>query len=280
MKNLRQVFLGIIIALASIGLLLGGLSLSLAEGNSNATSTSSPTSTPTLTPTSSPTWQPFTPTSSPTWQPFTPSAVFTSPSLDSPTPFPTWTPSLTLTLPTPPPNCPPPVGWLVYFVQPGETLDSIATRYRISTAELQNANCLITAELIPGVVIYVPPMRTQTPLPCGAPNSWIVYTVQPGDTLYRLSVYYGITVIELQRANCLGSSTLLHTGQLLYVPSWPPHPALPTATAIIFPTSTQTYTPPATFTMPFTSIPTDTLVPAPSDTPVEVPTATTFPVAP
>jgi len=32
MKNLQQVFLGIFIALASIGLLLGGLSLSLAAG--------------------------------------------------------------------------------------------------------------------------------------------------------------------------------------------------------------------------------------------------------
>jgi len=37
MKNLRQVFVGIIIALVSIGLLLGGFSLSLAEGNSLAT---------------------------------------------------------------------------------------------------------------------------------------------------------------------------------------------------------------------------------------------------
>jgi LysM repeat protein len=118
----------------------------------------------------------------------------------------------------PPANCPPPAGWSVYFVQPGETLDSIATRYGISSAKLQTANCLITTELIPGVVIYVPPMPTQTPLPCGAPHSWIVYTVRPGDTLYRLSIAYGITVAELQRANCLGSSTLLHTGQLLYVP--------------------------------------------------------------
>jgi membrane-bound lytic murein transglycosylase D len=272
MKNFQQVFLGIVIALASIGLLLGGLSLSLAEGKINATSTATPTPSPTPSPT-------LTPTSSPTWQPFTPSA-FTSPSLESPTPFPTWTPSLTPTLPAPPANCPSPAGWLVYFVQPGETLDSIATRYRISSAELQTANCLVTTELIPGEVIYVPPMRTQTPLACGAPYSWIVYTVQPGDTLYRLSVAYGITVSELQRVNCLGSSTLLHTGQLLYVPAWLPYPALPTSPFIMFPTSTQVYSSPATFTIPFTSIPTDTLVPAASDTPAEVPTATAFPVAP
>ncbi len=72
MKNLRQVFLGIIIALASIGLLLGGFSLSLAEGK-HCTATLTPTHT--LTPTSSPTFPPS--------QPFTPPTAFSH--ADSPT---------------------------------------------------------------------------------------------------------------------------------------------------------------------------------------------------
>jgi len=106
---------------------------------------------------------------------------------------------------------PPPAGWSVYFVQPGETLASIATRYGISSAKLQTANCLLTTELIPGAVIYVL-LCHHTPLPCGAPHSWIVYIVRPGDTLYRLSIAYGITVADLQRANCLGSSTFCIPG--------------------------------------------------------------------
>lgn len=265
MKNLWQVFLGIFIALASIGLLLGGFSLSLAEGNIlTATPTSAPSATKTLTPTPSPTWQPVT------------SSVSVTPSLDSPTPSSTWTPSLTITPPPSPANCPPPAGWLVYFIQPGETLDGIAARYRINSADLQSANCLLTQALIPGVVLYVPPMRTQTPLPCGAPKSWIVYYVQPGDTLFRLSLAYGISVADLQRGNCLGLSTLLHTGQLIFVPPWPPRPAAPTIPGPIFPTSTSlpgqpSDTPPAT--IPPTSIPTDTPIPVPTDTSVEVPTA-------
>ena len=262
MKNLLQVFLGIIVALASIGLLLGGFSLSLAEGNTT-TATYTATLTATLT---------HTPTSSPTWQPTSLSASTTS-ALDSVTPSSTWTATVTLTPPPSPANCPPPAGWLVYFVQPGETLDAIAARYRISSAELQGANCLLTPALIPGVVLYVPPMRTQTPLPCGAPYGWIPYYVQPGDTLYRLSLAYGITVADLQRANCLGASTLLHTGQLIFVPPWLPRPATPTSPVLIFPTNT----PPATLTVPSTSIPTDTSIPVPSDTPVEVPTATPIP---
>jgi LysM repeat protein len=272
MKNLRQVFLGIIIALASIGLLLGGFSLSLAEGNTiKATSTATPTATLTLMPTSSPTWQP------------TSLSVSITPVLDSATPSSTWTPTVTITPPPSPANCPPPVGWLVYFVQPGETLDAIAARYRISSAELQGANCLLTPALIPGVVLYVPPMRTQTPLPCGAPYGWIAYYVQPGDTLYRLSLAYGISVADLQRANCQGASTLLHTGQLIFVPPWLPHPATPTHPVLILPTSTPfpgqpSNTPAATLTTaPPTSLPTDTSIPVPSDTPVELPTATPIP---
>ena len=279
MKNLWQVFLGMIIALASIGLLLGGFSLSLAEGNNITTSTSAPTPTPTMTPISSPTWQPSTPT------------AISTPSLDSPTPVPTrtttlfstwtptWTPTLTLTLPPLPTNCSPPVGWLVYFVQPGETLDSIAAHDRISSAELQNANCLLTTELIPGVVVFVPPMRTQTPLLCGAPYSWIVYYVQPGDTLYHLGMAYGITVAELQRANCMGTSTLLHTGQMLKVPPWAPLAPLQTVPNEVLPTCTLTGTlVPCSCFDTSTELPINTAAEIPSAT--EVPTATLVPTTP
>jgi LysM repeat protein len=262
MKNLRQLFMGVLIALVSIGLLLGGFSLSLAEGNNIATSTATTTPIPTAAPS-------LMPTSSPTWQPFTPS-VSTTPSPGSPTLRPTRTPSLTSTPPPPPTNCPPPLGWLVYFVQPGETLDSIATRYRISTPILQGANCLVTKELLPGVVLYVPPMRTQTPLPCGAPSGWVVYIVQPGDTLYRLSQTYATTVADLQRANCMGASTLLHTGQALNVPYPVPPPVSTTASGVLIPTGTQA-----------PGQPTNTLLnPAASDTPVGLPSATPIPATP
>ena len=113
MKNLRQVFLGIIIALASIGLLLGGFSLSLAEGNSSHCHFH-------CTPTAY---------SYPDADFFPHLAAIHTFGLHlplariQPTPSPTWTPTLTLTPPPPPANCPPPAGWLVYFVQPGETLD-------------------------------------------------------------------------------------------------------------------------------------------------------------
>jgi LysM repeat protein len=79
-----------------------------------------------------------------------------------------------------------------------------------------------------------------TSVPCKAPGSWVPYVVQEGDTLYRLSQAYGITVAQLQKANCLGTSTLLKVGQTLVVPPWAPQPTIyltPTYT------STATYPP-------------------------------------
>ena len=287
MKDLRQLFLGIIIALASLGLILGGFSLSLAEGN--ITTTLAPTHT--LMPTYPPNLQSFTPspyslTPLTTLTP-TPSPTLTStpsPTL-TPTPSPTWTPTWTPSLPPLPTNCPPPVGWLPYIVQSGDTLAKIAAHYRVSVAELQQANCLLTTDLLPGMVIYVPPVPTQTPLPCGRPYGWIVHIVQTGDTLYRLSLTYGISVVELQQANCMGSSTLLHVGQILYIPPWAARTPWPTASAAVTPTATPTNTPETSLpsdtpTEASTSTPTEPPAPTASDTPAEIPTETLTPTGP
>lgn len=231
MKNLGQVLRGLLIALASVGLLFGGLSLSLAESNSHLPTTVGPSPTSTFTPIPSATA--FSPTPTPTTSP----TQGDTPTLQLPTP------TLTPTLPVPPTNCPPPSGWVPYTVKAGDTLVLLSARYHVSVASLQQANCLTTFELNSGTILYVPPIPTQTRIPCGPPSGWIIRLVQPGDTLYKLSVAYGITVAKLQAANCMGTSTLLELGQALYVPPWPP--ILPTST---FPGgNTPTFVPTNTF---------------------------------
>lgn len=260
MQTLRPLLWGMVIALASFAFLMGSFSLSLAEGNMVG----------------------WTPTSPPTAT----GEALTTPG-DTPLPPP---PSPTPSLPPPPTNCPPPAGWLPYVVQPGDTLASLAADYQLSSAELGQANCLLTSSLLPGVVVYVPPVLTPTPVPCGPPTGWVTHVVRPGDTLYQLSQAYGVTVAELRQANCLTSS-LIRTGQRLYVPPWatrtpsptlsgtptptvtpshtptltpsPPTPSLPTATPSLTASSTQT--PTSTFTSTPTSTPTAT--PSPSMTP-------------
>jgi LysM repeat protein len=257
MRNWQQLIRGILVALAAIGFVLGGFSLSLAEGDVNL-----PAPSATLPP-------PATSTD-------TPPAPLTPPA-ESPTPLPptlTWTATWTVTLPPPPTNCPPPAGWVPYIVQPGDTLEALATSSHISTAELSQANCLLTSSLLPGVVLYMPPVPTQTPIPCGPPAGWVIYIVRPGDTLYHLSQAYGVSVAELQRANCMGQSTLLHTGQKLYVPPGPTRTSTltPTRSATLTPTRSPTRSTlspsPATGTAsPSTSSPTPSFTPTPTYTP-------------
>ena len=251
MRNLGQVSHGVIIAMASIILLLGGILLSLTEGNIVAPV---PTSTQTAS---------LSPTAIFTEQTFVPS------SLDSVTPSLTPSPTLTPTLPPPPTSCPPPAGWLPYVVSAGETVDGLAAAYRISSAELIQANCLLSSDLYPGVVLYLPPVPTPTRIPCGPPQNWIIYIVQPGDTLYHLSQAYGLTVGDLQRANCMGFSTLLHTGQRLYVPPWATRTPSPTPTGS--PTATLTPTPVTPIAL---ASPTQTGTPTASNTPTAENTAT------
>jgi len=125
------------------------------------------------------------------------------------------------------------------------------------------------------VVITPPPIHTL--VPCGSPNTWVVYFVQPGDSLYHLSQVYGVTVAKLQQANCLGSSTSLHTGQLLYVPPWAPIAPSPIPPTVVLPTNTptdtQVYIPPSDTPIPPTQPPVDTATqpPIPTDIPTDTP---------
>jgi len=248
MRVARQILWGLLIALVSSGIILGGLSLSLAEGDMVA---------------SLPTTHSLSPPS-PTIPPFTPQVGTTS------TPVP---PTATLTPPPPPTNCPPPAGWQAYLVQPGDTLEGLAERYRLSTEQLSQANCLMTTSLLPGSYLYVPPMPTRTPIPCGPPSGWIRYTILKGDTLYSLAQYYQVTVQQLQQANCMGGSTSLYTGRQIYVPPKPTRTPSPTPTSTSTVTPIQTPVTPSVTPLPATATPTasDTPTPTPTETPSETP---------
>jgi len=125
----------------------------------------------------------------------------------------------------------------------------------------------------PPVLIY-----TSNPLPpqtsCGRPSSWVAYTVQPTDTLYRLSLAFGVTVGQLQSANCMGNSTILHVGRTLYVPPWAMNPILPTLEPT-WPLLTEIPTETPVGNPTETPVPTSTEIP--TEVPTEVPTETPTP---
>ncbi len=263
MQFLRQMGAGLIYALVSIALVIGGLSLSLAE----SFTVSQPTSTPTV--------PPLPGTLTPTLP--GPTATFTATTLPTQTPL-------------PPTNCPPPLGWIRVIVQPGDTVTSLAYRYHIMPVQLSQANCLSTSGLAPGYYVYVPPLPTRTAIPCGPFPGWVLgYVVQPGDTLFHIATQYGTTVNNLMLANCHFSNEIF-AGQQLWVPNVPtitpgvtfiPIFTTPTGTSTETPTLTQTPIPPAvtaTAEPTFTSLPSSatqapTSTQVPSNTPAP-PTAT------
>lgn len=272
MESLRQVGSGLLFGLACLVIVLGGFALSMAEGGISVAVM--PSSTSTLTAATN------VPAISPTVLLSTLTQAFTS-AADTPA----ITPPLTF---TPPPSvCPPPAGWVAVVVQIYDTLPGLAQNYNVSADVIRQANCLISDQLVPGSFIYVPPLPTVTPIPCGAPAGWVNYIVQPGDTLFLLSQKFRVSVSELQRANCLGSSTFIQAGKALKVPnvptSTPLNSATPSATFIVIkeetltptltPSLTPTPTPSETLPAPTTEVPPTTETPSqtplpPSDTPL------------
>ena len=117
-------------------------------------------------------------------------------------------------------------------------------------------------------------IATNTFLRCGRPGGWVFYIVKAGDTLFSLAQGFGISIAQLQNANCIPSNqTNLNTGQSLWVPIvaitlTPLTTGTPTYTpiSIIFPTLTQTATMTGTPTNTGTATPTASFTATPSPT--------------
>jgi hypothetical protein len=254
MKSIKQLCLGLLTALSSTILVLAAASLALLESGAG------------------PLQLPLETTPAPTS-----SGALTNPTVDlspmpipgltsSPTPNPVVSPSIT---PTEDKNfaCPfRPDNWVSYIIQNGDTIDSLAARVMQSPATILKNNCLTVPSLMPGYELYLPYISpTATPYPtetiqslptmaCGAPYGWVRYVIQPGDTLFKLSSILGVSVGELQLANCL-TGTQINYGQVLYVPRLPPT-RVPPSTGT--PTPTQTHT---QVVEPTTAVPTITHTP-------------------
>jgi LysM repeat protein len=122
---------------------------------------------------------------------------------------------------------------------------------------------------------------TYTVSPCSPPAGWVTYIVQPNDSLFHIGLEFGVTVTDLQLANCLGDSITIYVGQKLYVPytSSQATPKPITDTPIVS-------TPYSTQVAPTKVTPTDiaTSIPQPTETPeptfIEFPTATFTPPPP
>ena len=109
---------------------------------------------------------------------------------------------------------------LQYEVQSGDTLNSIATKFGITTSEIRwsNSNLFKDASILPGMKLVIPP------------TAGIVITASNGDTVQSLAAKYQADPVAIQDYNRLRSVTL-DPGQVLVIPdgvgpAFPPPPVV------------------------------------------------------
>jgi lysozyme len=107
-----------------------------------------------------------------------------------------------------------------HLVQPGETLQWIAERYKVTPESIIEINDLTSASrLTVGKVLALPAT--------GGPSTFTTeHIVQPGQTLRSIGELYGITWEQLAEVNNLPNPNLIQVGQTLIVPAFgtPPEP--------------------------------------------------------
>ncbi|MGI6577330.1 MAG: LysM peptidoglycan-binding domain-containing protein [Eubacteriales bacterium] len=103
--------------------------------------------------------------------------------------------------------------------KPGDTLWKIANAHGLSVSSLQAINSLSGTTIYPGQQLVVKPgTGTVDPTPSVNTVTYKSYTVQSGDTIWDLSIKFGIPQQELLKANNLTMSSRLSVGQKLTIP--------------------------------------------------------------
>jgi spore germination protein len=99
-----------------------------------------------------------------------------------------------------------------YVVKPGDTLFKIAQRFGISWVEIAEANGLVNPnEIYAGQMIKIP-VDAPTPPPV------VYHVVQPGETLFRISLRYGLPWLAIANVNHIGPPYIIYSGQTLIIP--------------------------------------------------------------
>ena len=137
-------------------------------------------------------------------------------------------------------------GTTIHVVAWGETLSTIAQRYGVSVDAIITANNVSSPDLLyAGQELVIPGAAYTAP----ATASGGEHVVRPGETLFRISQRYGVSVDALVAANQITDRTIIYSGQVLAIPgagspapSEQPESAPPPATAPTPPSTTGVHT--------------------------------------
>jgi LysM repeat protein len=114
--------------------------------------------------------------------------------------------------PVTPPTTPPADGVVYYTVQPGDNLFRIGLKFGVSWVEIAEANGLVNPnQIYAGQTLKIP---TSAP----GPRPEFTHVVKQGETIYSISVQYGVSAAAIAEANHLQSPYIIYPGQTLLIP--------------------------------------------------------------
>ncbi|MBQ3325801.1 LysM peptidoglycan-binding domain-containing protein [Candidatus Saccharibacteria bacterium] len=94
-----------------------------------------------------------------------------------------------------------------YVVQDGDTMDSIAAKFGLTTDQIRWSNNLGTVTINPGQTLYIP----------SVPG--IIYKVKNGETVESIASKYGSSTEEIIAVNDLENNTNLNSDMTIIIPS-------------------------------------------------------------
>ena len=107
---------------------------------------------------------------------------------------------------------PPPDDVITYIVQPGDNLFRIGLKFGVSWVEIAEANGLVNPnQVYAGQVLKIPASAP-------GPRPEFTHVVKQGETIYSISVQYGVPAVAIADANNLQSPSIIYAGQTLIIP--------------------------------------------------------------
>ncbi len=100
----------------------------------------------------------------------------------------------------------------IYIFQAGDTLYSLARRFDVSVEQIQLYNGISDpTQIMIGAQIKIPTLT-------GTTSSYIIYTIQLGDTLYSLARNNGVSLDSILLLNSLPETSILRIGMQIKIP--------------------------------------------------------------
>jgi lysozyme len=99
-----------------------------------------------------------------------------------------------------------------YTVQPGDNLYRIGLSFGVSWEQIAEANGIVNPnQIYAGQVLKIP---SSAP----GPNPQFTHVVKPGESLYSISLLYGVSWLTIAQANNIVSPYVIYAGQTLVIP--------------------------------------------------------------